>query len=279
MKNLSDLPVVIIPAYNESAVILKLLRSIKDGFDSGKYLVVVACNGCRDDTVALVQQGFPEYVCLDITKASKVNAINEAESLGLGYPRLYVDADVDISTTSVLHLIEAASSEKTPVLVAPRANIHSSESSSLVRLFYSAWEKTTFFIDQGFGSGVYVLNQGARNLFDCFPDIVSDDGFVRRLSPDLNIIVSEVASSTVEAPRALADLVKIKIRAKVGNSQLAAYSQNQTSSLSGRRFVIRPGIREFFVYMLINLYVRFKVKRELLDGAVPVWHRDESSRV
>ncbi|WP_432472312.1 glycosyltransferase [Amphritea sp. HPY] len=278
MNALDNLPVVIVPAYNESTVILKLLRSLNEGVVSGHYNVVVACNGCKDDTTELVIQNFPEYICLDIEKASKTNALNEAESLGLGYPRVYVDADVDISSESVLKLIQKASYHNEAQLVAPRGSINTSQSDTAVSLFYSAWTKTTFFINQGFGSGVYVLNKAARDLFDRFPDVIADDGFVRHLSAGQNTLVCEDAVSAVEAPRTLSDLIKIKTRVKVGNSQLAGVVDTSTVSLPGRRFVVRPGVLEFIIYSLVNLYVRFKVNSELQKGSVPVWHRDESSR-
>lgn len=278
MSSLSEKPVVIIPAYNESGVILRLLKSLNDGFKSGHYNIVVACNGCKDNTVEIVENNFPDYICLDIEKGSKTNALNEAECLGLGYPRIYVDADVVISSDSVLEIIDDLSKTDIPLLIAPRANINCSDSDPFVRLFYAAWQKTTFFVDQGYGSGVYALNRAARRLFDIFPNVTSDDGFVRQLSSTMKVGVCESASSLVEAPRSIADLINIKVRIKAGKSELSSSSKAREESASKRRFVVRPTIPEFIFYVLINLYIGFKVKLERKKDGELIWHRDESSR-
>ena len=278
MSSLSEQPVVIIPAYNESGVILRLLESLHEGYAAGKYNVVVACNGCSDNTVEIVENHFPDYQCLDIELGSKINAINEAEALGLGYPRVYVDADVVISTQSVLKIIEELEKEKEPLLLAPRAIINCSNSDAFVRLFYSAWKKTTFFIDEGYGSGVYALNQSARQLFDTFPNVTSDDGFVRHISSALKVGVCEDANSAVEAPRSISDLVKIKVRIKAGKSELTNTANSSNDLGSKRRFVLRPTVTEFIFYVFINLYIGLKVKLELRKGGDLIWHRDESTR-
>lgn len=278
MSSLSEKPAVIIPAYNESGVILRLLKALYDGFKSGHYNVVVACNGCKDNTVDIVETNFPEYTCLDIKIGSKTNALNEAESLGLGHPRVYIDADVVISSDSVTKLIDQLSQAKEPLLVAPRADINCSSSDQYVRLFYSAWQKTTFYVEEGYGSGVYALNQAARELFNTFPNITSDDGFVRLLSPNLKIGVCEEATSTVEAPRSISDLVKIKVRIKAGKSELSDSSNIKEGSAPKKRFVQKPSVLELFFYVFINLYIGFKVKLERRKGGSLIWHRDESSR-
>lgn len=278
MNSLSENPVVIIPAYNESRVILRLLRELYEGFKAGHYNVVVACNGCKDNTVEIVETNFPEYICLDIATGSKTNALNEAEALGLGYPRIYADADVVLSSDSALRVIKSLSKEVGPLLVAPRAHINCLNSDCYVRLFYSAWKKTIFFLEEGYGSGVYALNKPARDLFDTFPNIISDDGFVRNLSSDLKVCVCEDAFSRVEAPRSIVDLVKIKIRIKVGRSQLLNSKKTKKGRNSNRRFLVKPTIPEFLFYVVTNLYISFMVKLEKRNDGHVVWHRDESTR-
>jgi hypothetical protein len=175
-------------------------------------------------------------------------------------------------------MIEDFARETEPLLLAPRAKINCSNSDAFVQLFYSAWEKTTFFIEQGYGSGVYAINESARKLFDTFPNVTSDDGFVRHISPTLKVGVCEDANSNVEAPRSISDLIKIKIRIKAGKSELSNTANSSNASNSKRRFILKPTITEFIFYVFINLYIGLKVKLELRKGGSLIWHRDESTR-
>ena len=77
-----NMATVIVPAHNEAGVIEDCLNSIikQDGIDH----LIVACNGCTDNTADIVKTSFPSAICLDIEKPSKVNALNEA-----GYQHQY----------------------------------------------------------------------------------------------------------------------------------------------------------------------------------------------
>ena len=67
---------VIVPAHNEATVIRQCLDSLVN--QAGLDTLIVACNGCTDDTALLVRTHYPQAICLDIATPSKVNALNEA---------------------------------------------------------------------------------------------------------------------------------------------------------------------------------------------------------
>jgi len=94
---------VIVPAHNEENVIEKCLNSLinQEGVDA----IIVACNGCSDSTASLVKSKYPNVICLDIQKPSKVNALNEAEKLIKSWPVFYIDADVSLSDNAVSFVI------------------------------------------------------------------------------------------------------------------------------------------------------------------------------
>lgn len=278
MSNFRKLPAVIIPAYNEKEVISFLLEEAIKGVENKEYNVIVACNGCSDSTAKLVEAHFPLVKCLDISKPSKTNAINQAESLGLGFPRVYVDADVRLSHESILELIKAASDQLRPSLVVPRASIFDEASSFLVKTYYDTWKKTRFFIQEGFGSGVYVLNKEARSLFGEFPDIIADDGYIREVIEPSDVVVIEKAISEVNVPKSLLDLVKIKGRSKLGNMQLKKLNLTRDKKEQQKSFLISPNMHQKFIYNLVNILALINARLNIGKIDTYSWQRDNSSR-
>src|ERR1044071_1194081 len=80
---------IVIPAHNEGAVIRRLLRSLPEVVDAGRLEVIVACNGCTDDTADIARRHGAKVV--EISTPSKIAALNAADDIAVAYPRLYVD--------------------------------------------------------------------------------------------------------------------------------------------------------------------------------------------
>lgn len=278
----APLPSIIIPAHNESAVIGNLLTSLYPGVMQGKYQVVVACNGCTDGTATLVRRHFPWADCEAISVASKSQAINHAETLSLGFPRIYVDADIDISMSSILALIDMCQATTRPMLVIPQNETCLKFSSNWIKLYYAAWKKTRYCRQLGFGSGVYALNEAARKRFGMFPKIISDDGFVRSMLSAWNVTVCQDAKSHVKAPEDLSTLFRVKVRSKLGNLQLKHLGLSGGKPMNDYRnyptFVERPSLTERGTYMTVNLAAAFAAKLRFLSNKNYVWQRDTASR-
>ena len=274
------LPSIIIPAYNERKVIGRLLHSLYSGVYSKRFQIVVSCNGCTDNTYDYVKTEFPLIDVINIKRGSKTNAINHAESIVTGYPRLFIDADVIISVDHVMKLIKQASSTHLPLLLAPRARIDLKNSSIIVNYYYRTWQKTKFFIIQGFGSGIYVMNRSARSKFKYFPDIIADDGFVREFFSEDQLKVVEDANSIVKAPLNIKDLIKIKSRSKLGNYQLSRL-HNKThiqKSNKTKTFLRRTTILEKCNYYCINFVSMIFAKIKESHISSYKWDTDKSSR-
>ncbi|WGL18225.1 glycosyltransferase [Microbulbifer bruguierae] len=275
----NDKPAVIIPAHNEEASIGKLLQAIYPGVIENRYSVTVACNGCSDRTAAVVRHHFPEVQCLEVERAGKTHALNEAEALGLGFPRIYVDADVSISQGSLQHLIDKCDASAEPLVVAPRGFLHTAHSDHLVRIYYRAWTKTRFFSEYGYGAGVYALNRAAREAFALFPEIISDDGYIRARFGYRNIAVCEGARSQVSVPGNFMDLLRIKTRSKLGKLQLARQRDCRVPATRGiSSFTSKPSPWELLVYYAVNLLAFANALRYRFRFTQYRWHRDESSR-
>ncbi|HEY5345330.1 MAG TPA: glycosyltransferase [Verrucomicrobiae bacterium] len=104
---------LLIPAYNEEARIEPVLREFADFFGrnySGQFQLVVVLNGCRDNTIGVVQRVAKEFPCvswLDFPAAiGKGGALIEGLKLA-GHADLigYVDADGATPAHAYLDLV------------------------------------------------------------------------------------------------------------------------------------------------------------------------------
>jgi glycosyltransferase involved in cell wall biosynthesis len=275
---------IIVPAHNESTVISTCLESIVD--QEGVDDVIVVCNGCSDNTAAVVRERFPRVHCLDVPVASKTNALNVAEAkakeLGMVFPLFYLDADTRLGPNAI-RIIEEALASSSVLLAAPTPVIDTSQSSWLVKQYYKAWLSLPYVQEGVIATCSYVLTERGRKRFDEFPDVISDDGFVRghfRSSEISNVAKAEIY---IRAPKDLRSLIKIKTRACLGNKQLletdrwpVRESRNHadifTKRLLGKDFVPTS------IYILTNLLMRARAGWQLRRISRYEWEKDLSSR-
>ncbi|NNE35976.1 MAG: glycosyltransferase family 2 protein [Rhodothermales bacterium] len=275
---------VIVPAHNESAVISDCLESIVD--QEGVDDVIVACNGCSDDTADIVRLRFPGVHCLDIAEASKTNALNVAEEkakeLGMVFPLFYIDADTRLGPNAVKIIDEALASS--PILLAaPTPVIDTSQSSWLVKQYYKTWLDLPYVKQGVIATCSYILTARGRERFDEFPEVVSDDGYVRghfRASEISNIAPAEIY---IRAPRDVVSLIKIKTRARLGNKQLLATGQWQVREHRsyGRILIKRLFSRSVvstLVYISVTLIMRTRANWQFRRISQYQWEKDLSSR-
>ena len=91
---------VIVPAHNEASVVGRALDSLLHEAEPGEFDVIVVCNGCTDDTADTARTRAGVRV-VEIQTASKVAALNAGDEHAQGFPRIYLDADIELSTESL----------------------------------------------------------------------------------------------------------------------------------------------------------------------------------
>ena len=271
---------IIIPAHNEATVIERCIDSVigQDQADT----IIVACNGCTDNTVELVRNKYPTIICLDIEKASKTNALNVAEEHITSYPIFYLDADTQLGQGDVAK-ISAHFENNTTLLAAPTPNINTDNSSWLVKQYYKVWLKLPYISDGVIGTCSFIMNKEGRARFDSFPDIINDDGYVRCCFESTER--QNIANTTIhiQAPKDLYSLIKIKSRARLGNMQLnhlklchkpkeANYRSSLSEKLFSKQFIATS------VYIAIALLIRMRAKSQLNNIDSYTWEKDLSSR-
>jgi glycosyltransferase involved in cell wall biosynthesis len=221
---------VIIPASNEADYIgdcLKALLSQKWPTDRAPVVeVIVAANACTDATVAVSENYRNEFdhkdwnlVILDIAEGGKLNALNKAEGVARGSVRAYLDADVILSD-GVLHQLYEALDVRAPRYASGTLRVAPSNN-WVTRHYARIWVRLPFMKSDVPGAGLFAVNDAGRMRWGEFPDIISDDGFVRlQFSPSERMIVP----ATYQWPlvEGFSNLARVRGRQDAGVRELEA---------------------------------------------------------
>ena len=278
------MPSLILPAHNEAALLHQHLTGWLEGLRE-EVEVIVACNGCRDESVAIARGFEPRVQVLDLAEPSKVGALNAADRVARTFPRIYLDADVAMQGADLNRVFAAL--ESGAVAAEPIPRLDTRGASWPVRAYYGVWQALHGSRPGSVGSGLYGLSEAGRARFDEFPSVIADDGYVRaHFAPDEIQWVAD-AESRVLTPRRLGDLIRIKTRSRLGNLELAqrypelwASKRSRGGSL-GRKARALP-VRwwpALLVYAPVQLWTRWRAKRFLQDLPAYRWERDDSSRI
>ena len=277
------MPAVIIPAHNEKNVIERCLGSLQRSSCFDDLEIIVVCNGCTDDTAEICRNHPSAPTVIETDIPSKSNALNMGDDAASSFPRMYLDADIELLPGSLESTFETLSGEVHAS--APRPVFDTSGSSILVRMFYTAWKNVPYFNDSMIGSGVYAMDRQGRERFGEFPPIIADDGFVRLLFEENERKAVGNGGFVVKAPRGVHELVSIKSRVLAGAVELKRefpdmQSRDETSRAQFIGCVLRkPHLMPCFaVYLMIKRAIRKQFLAKKKAGLLKTWDRDESSR-
>jgi Glycosyl transferase family 2 len=129
---------VVIPAHNEGRVIRRLLEKLINGADPGETDIIVVANGCTDDTAEVAASFGPAVRVLTVPVASKQEALTAGDRAAAGFPRIYVDADLELRIDDV-RALAAALSQPGVLAAAPRRELVMAGRPWQVRWYYDVW--------------------------------------------------------------------------------------------------------------------------------------------
>ncbi|TDD98947.1 glycosyltransferase [Jiangella asiatica] len=272
---------IVIPAHNEERVLGRLLSALLADAAPTELDVVVVANGCTD-TTAEVAAGFGQVRVVETPVPSKSGALGLGDAAARGYPRLYVDADVVLRTADVRALCRALSTlgvlAAGPVRRLPMDGVRWP-----VRWYYDVWQRLPAVRDELFGRGAIALSEDGHARLGDWGDVMSDDlAVAMSFGPDQRVIAQD-AIVEIRPPRTYADLLRRRVRAMTGNSQLVTGPRP-----AGVRPPPRTGGRELFrlaaadprlapkvaLFLATAVVARLRARRANPD----TWLRDESSR-
>lgn len=265
---------VIIPAHNEASVIRRTLEGLSGSVAAGALEVIVACNGCEDATAAIARS-FPGVHVIDVPEASKVAALNAGDAAATRWPRLYLDADVELPVEALYTTLELLSRGGTVLCARPTFVYDTDGATWPVRAYYRARQRLPLTSQSIWGAGVYGLNRAGHDKLGHFPAVTADDCFIDRLFSETEKAILEGAPVTVRTPRSARALLATLKRVYRGNAELRGMEGSHT------RQTVRELTRTVhgpFSAVDAAAYSAFALLGRLSPRHRDVWERDDSSR-
>lgn len=218
---------IIIPANNEEGYIAACLDALAatSPLPDTRVEIIVAANGCTDATVDIASSYEPimaaqgwSLVVLDIPEGGKLNALNKADATAKGADRAYLDADVVLSP-GVLSELTSVLARDGAVYTSGKLTIAPAQT-WVTRAYARVWQRVPFMTDCVPGAGLFAVNAEGRARWGAFPDIISDDTFIRlNFTPAERIGIA--APYTWPMVEGFSNLVKVRRRQDVGVDEVA----------------------------------------------------------
>ena len=276
---------IVIPAHNEAQVIGRLLRQLIPTAGEGEFDIVVVANGCSDNTAEMAGRFGPPVRVLSVPVASKREALAAGNNATKGFPRLYVDADVELGAGDARELARAL--QRPGVLAAsPERTLDLTGRRWPIRWYYDVWNRLPEVRQGLFGRGVIGVSEAGYARIAAMPPVLADDLAASLVfAPDERIVVPG-AMVTVHTPRTLADLLRVRTRAAMGVDQIERTAGAPDSSARTRpadlvrmtRHDVRLAPR-VALFLGVALLARARARRLAARHRDPQWLRAESSRL
>jgi exopolysaccharide biosynthesis WecB/TagA/CpsF family protein len=268
---------VIIPAHNEASVLARTLAPLAPLAVSGQIEVIVVCNGCSDNTAAIAR-GFAGVTVLEIGRPSKAAALNAGDAAATKWPRLYLDADVEISQHAVRDVL-AALTAGGPLAARPAVKFDLQDAHPLVHSYYRARLRLPSARNRLWAGGAYGLSEQGRRRFGDFPDLTADDLFVDRLFDPAEKAVLDVDPVVIRPPRTPRDQVAVLHRVYRGNAEQNGDAGQHSTARQTFAEVLRS-VRGPLSAVHAVVYLGFAVagRQGTAKPGEGGWERDDSSR-
>jgi hypothetical protein len=293
---------IVIPAHNEGQVIGRLLDSLLAEAAEGEMDIVVVCNGCTDDTAQVAALRGSAVRVVESPTPAKHAALRLGDEHALGFPRLYVDADVVLATSDVRKLTAPLTirHERTPAIMAtaPERDLPLGGCAWRVRAYYRVWQQLPSVHEGLFGRGVIAVSEAGYRRLAALPPLMADD-----LAASLAFTADErevvrSARVIVHPPRTWPDLILRRIRAATSTTQLERHQRAVAetapggpetappppSARTGKADLVallraQPGLLPAVtVFLAAAVIARRRSRKAVRTGDFGTWLRDESSR-
>jgi glycosyltransferase involved in cell wall biosynthesis len=210
---------IVVPAHNEEAVIARNLRRLLDGSAPGEFDVIVVANACSDRTAEAARQVQGVRV-IETPVPGKANGLRLGDEACRAFPRIYLDADVELDAPSVRELV-AACAQPGVLACAPVPELDLTGAGRVVKRVHRVHHALIAPQRALAGAGVYALTKPGHDRVFPIPDVISDDGLVHASFAPHERVVVRTATSLVRPARTVAAYLNRRVRVRRGNWQLA----------------------------------------------------------
>lgn len=271
---------VLIPASNEEALIAPCLDAVLASAwsNDGMCEVIVISNGSTDQTTrvalsykaAFAKKGWALLV-LDRKEGGKLAALNSGDQISRSGNRVYLDADVEVSPELLTSLYRALNTSDACYVSGQL--VIAKPQSRITRAYARVYQKVPFMQHGVPGAGLFAVNAAGRLRWGAFPDIISDDTFVRLcFRPNERVGVTEPYTwPLVEGWR---NLVRVRKRQNAGVDEIKEHYSHLLENDDKPDFPLREKLKlavkdpvGFAVYAGVALAVR------LSPGGTTAWSR------
>jgi glycosyltransferase involved in cell wall biosynthesis len=257
---------IIIPASNEAAWISHCLEAVFASKRLERAQVIVVANGCQDNTAdvarrysVLAEELGWELNVIELTIGDKLKALNAGDRAAKGDVLVYLDADVRVDDR-LLHQIEHALDRASPAWASGKLQM--AAASRVSRAYARFWSQVPFMAKGVPGAGIFAVNRAGRDRWDAFPEIISDDIFVRlNFAPKERLGVP--AGYIWPVAEGWSNLIKVRRRQNAGVAQIEElYPEllaNEDKRALGSSGILMMAARDpfgFFVYASVALIVK-----------------------
>jgi len=277
------MPSIVIAAHNEETVIGRCLESLLHGAQTTELDITVVANGCTDATASVARR-YAGVRVVELSEAGKPRALNAGDAVAQGFPRIYLDADIELRATDVDVLCAAL---RPPIAAATTTRKLDLRGRPLpVRAYFAINSRLPVFQRSLFGRGAIAVSREGRSRFAMFPDLVADDLFLDgQFSTGEKCQVGDVIS-TVATPWTTRDLFRRLVRVRGGNASMraAAGGRGVTASVAQRDALafLKVALRRPTLIPAAAVYAAITVASGVVarrrTGGTASWGRDESTR-
>lgn len=276
---------VIIAAYNEENVIGACLDALLAQPEIEPHQVIVSANGCTDDTAQVAAAR--DVRVIDREEPGKAGALNAADAVATGFPRIYLDADIIVPPGAISAILARFSGATPPLAVVPRRRMDIAGRPWLVRSYTAISERHPAFRSGLFGRGLIALSEEGRARFGSFPSLIADDLFIDSQFTDAEKAETSETEVVIAAPHDTRSLLNRLVRVRRGNVEMraaAALSENGSSVRPSDRWawlrdvvVPQPRLAVAAVpYVVLTLLASVRARRK--PAAASDWGQDRTTR-
>lgn len=274
---------VIISAHNEQSGIGRTLDALLSDAQADDLEVIVVCNGCTDATADIARNASHAVVTIELDQASKHAAMRCGDARAGTFPRVYMDADVEITFADMCKLVAAVSSTRV-MAAGPARRIPFDGVSRVVRWYYEVWERLPQVESSLFGRGVIAVSREGNARIAKLPPLMSDDLAMSDAFDRNERTIVEEAVVVIRPPRTVGDLIRRRTRAATGNSQADSAGVRKTESRTSVRTIAELAVRtprmipRLPIFLGVTLAARLRARGAIRSEDFSTWQRDQSSR-
>jgi GT2 family glycosyltransferase len=262
---------IIIPAHNEAVVIDRLLCTLDPLIATGAVEVIVVPNGCTDATAARARTHTGVRV-VELGASSKAAALNAGDAHATRWPRLYLDADIEVSPEALAQAVRALLGDGIHA-ARPAFHWNLDGAGPVTRAYYRTRGRMPSMTAAIWGAGVYGLSETGHRILGPFPQVLGDDLLVERTFSPGRKYVASGPPVVVRMPVTVRDLIGVLARSRRGGAQ----QSTDTVGTSMRELlgtVTGPASAfDAVCFALIAVCARVRART-----ASRYWERDRSTR-